>query len=62
MYRVYAYLLIMLLKYLRLIQAFGHAFWILWIKFPKLDKEQKTPRDQDVVEKNTHGHWNSSRS
>lgn len=41
MYRVYAYLLTMLLKYLRLIQAFGHAFWILWIKFPKLDKEQK---------------------
>jgi 1-acyl-sn-glycerol-3-phosphate acyltransferase len=41
MHHVYAYLLTMLLKYLRLIQAFGHAFWILWIKFPKLDKEQK---------------------
>lgn len=31
----------MLLKYIRLLHAFAHAFWILWIKFPKLSKEQK---------------------
>jgi 1-acyl-sn-glycerol-3-phosphate acyltransferase len=31
----------MLTKYLRLLFAFGDAFWILWIKFPKLSKEQK---------------------
>jgi 1-acyl-sn-glycerol-3-phosphate acyltransferase len=31
----------MLIKYLRLIHAFGRAFWILWIKFPKLNREQK---------------------
>ena len=31
----------MLLKYLRLLSAFGQAFWILWIKFPKLNKEHK---------------------
>jgi 1-acyl-sn-glycerol-3-phosphate acyltransferase len=31
----------MLIKYLRLIHAFGSAFWILWIKFPKLNREQK---------------------
>jgi len=31
----------MLIKYLRLIHAFGCAFWILWIKFPKLSKDDK---------------------
>ncbi len=31
----------MLIKYLRLVHAFGRAFWILWVKFPKLDRDQK---------------------
>jgi len=31
----------MLIKYLRLLRAFGHAFWILWIKFPRLSRERK---------------------
>jgi 1-acyl-sn-glycerol-3-phosphate acyltransferase len=31
----------MLTKYLRLIHAFGRAFWILWIKFPRLSREHK---------------------
>jgi 1-acyl-sn-glycerol-3-phosphate acyltransferase len=31
----------MLIKYLRLLHAFGRAFWILWIKFPKLSRDQK---------------------
>ena len=31
----------MLIKYLRLLSAFGQAFWILWIQFPKLSKEHK---------------------
>ncbi len=31
----------MLIKYLRLLSAFGHAFWILWIKFPRLSREKK---------------------
>ncbi len=31
----------MLIKYLRLLRAFGHAFWILWIKFPRLNRERK---------------------
>jgi 1-acyl-sn-glycerol-3-phosphate acyltransferase len=31
----------MLIKYLRLIHAFGRAFWILWIKFPCLSREKK---------------------
>jgi 1-acyl-sn-glycerol-3-phosphate acyltransferase len=31
----------MLIKYLRLAFAFGLAFWILWIKFPKLSKDDK---------------------
>jgi 1-acyl-sn-glycerol-3-phosphate acyltransferase len=31
----------MLIKYLRLFSAFGNAFWILWIKFPKLSREHK---------------------
>ena len=31
----------MLIKYLRLLRAFGHAFWILWIKFPRLSREKK---------------------
>jgi 1-acyl-sn-glycerol-3-phosphate acyltransferase len=31
----------MLIKYLRLIHAFGCAFWILWIKFPRLNRERK---------------------
>jgi 1-acyl-sn-glycerol-3-phosphate acyltransferase len=31
----------MLIKYLRLLHAFGHAFWILWIKFPRLSRDKK---------------------
>lgn len=31
----------MLIKYLRLLHAFGRAFWILWIKFPRLSRERK---------------------
>lgn len=31
----------MLIKYLRLIHAFARAFWILWIKFPRLSRERK---------------------
>jgi 1-acyl-sn-glycerol-3-phosphate acyltransferase len=31
----------MLIKYLRLIHAFGRAFWILWIKFPRLSRDRK---------------------
>ena len=31
----------MLLKYLRLLRAFGHAFWILWIKFPRLSRDRQ---------------------
>ncbi len=31
----------MLIKYLRLLRAFGLAFWILWIKFPRLSREKK---------------------
>ena len=31
----------MLIKYLRLLSAFGNAFWILWFKFPKLSREHK---------------------
>lgn len=31
----------MLIKYLRLIHAFGRAFWILWFKFPRLSREKK---------------------
>jgi 1-acyl-sn-glycerol-3-phosphate acyltransferase len=31
----------MLIKYLQLLRAFGHAFWILWIKFPRLSRERK---------------------
>jgi 1-acyl-sn-glycerol-3-phosphate acyltransferase len=31
----------MLMKYLRLIYAFSRAFWILWIKFPRLSRERK---------------------
>jgi len=31
----------MLMKYLRLLNAFGRAFWILWIKFPRLSRERK---------------------
>lgn len=31
----------MLIKYLRLTHAFGQAFWILWIKFPRLSRERK---------------------
>ena len=41
----------MLLKYLRLIHAFGHAFWILWIKFPKLSKERKLQAIKDWSQK-----------
>jgi len=31
----------MLIRYLRLLHAFGHAFWILWIKFPRMPREKK---------------------
>lgn len=31
----------MLLKYVRLVFAFLQAFWILWIRFPYLDREEK---------------------
>lgn len=31
----------MLIKYLRLVHAFGRAFWILWIKFPRLSRDTK---------------------
>ncbi len=31
----------MLIKYIRLINAFAHAFWILWIKFPHLSRDKK---------------------
>lgn len=31
----------MYVKYLKLLQAFLLAFWILWIRFPRLSKEQK---------------------
>jgi len=47
MRHVYAYRPTMLLKYLRLIHAFGDAFWILWIKFPKLSKERKLQAIKD---------------
>lgn len=51
MQHVYAYPPTMLLKYLRLIHAFGHAFWILWIKFPKLNKERKLQAIKDWSQK-----------
>ncbi len=41
MHRTYAYQSTMLIKYLRLIHAFGRAFWILWIKFPRLNRDRK---------------------
>jgi 1-acyl-sn-glycerol-3-phosphate acyltransferase len=31
----------LLIKYLRLMQAFLRAFWILWVKFPHLNREEK---------------------
>jgi 1-acyl-sn-glycerol-3-phosphate acyltransferase len=31
----------MLIKYLKLLRAFVHAFWILWIQFPRLSREKK---------------------
>jgi 1-acyl-sn-glycerol-3-phosphate acyltransferase len=31
----------MLMKYLRLLHTFGDAFWILWIKFPRLSQESQ---------------------
>ena len=31
----------MLIKYLRLLGAFAHAFWILWIKFPRLNRHSQ---------------------
>jgi 1-acyl-sn-glycerol-3-phosphate acyltransferase len=37
----------MLIKYLRLLSAFGHAFWILWIQFPRLSKEKKLEAIRD---------------
>ena len=37
----------MLIKYLRLVHAFGRAFWILWIKFPKLNRAQKLQSIQE---------------
>lgn len=37
----------MLIKYLRLIRAFAHAFWILWVKFPHLSRENKLEAIRD---------------
>lgn len=37
----------MLIKYLRLISAFAHAFWILWIKFPHYSQEKKLEAIRD---------------
>lgn len=37
----------MLIKYLRLISAFAHAFWILWVKFPHLSREKKLEAIRD---------------
>jgi 1-acyl-sn-glycerol-3-phosphate acyltransferase len=34
-------LLMLFIKYLRLMQAFIHAFWILWVQFPRLNREEK---------------------
>lgn len=31
----------MLIKYLRLVHTFARAFWILWVKFPKLNRDQQ---------------------
>jgi len=31
----------MLTKYLRLLYTFADAFWILWVKFPRLSRERK---------------------
>lgn len=31
----------MFVNYLKLLLAFFSAFWILWVKFPRLDKEQR---------------------
>lgn len=31
----------MLTSYLRLLYAFGRAFWILWIKFPRMNRDKK---------------------
>jgi 1-acyl-sn-glycerol-3-phosphate acyltransferase len=31
----------LLFKYLRLTQAFLRAFWILWVRFPRLNREEK---------------------
>lgn len=31
----------MLIKYLRLVHAFSRAFWILWVKFPRLSRDTK---------------------
>jgi len=41
----------MLIKYLRLLHAFGRAFWILWIKFPKLSKDRKLQEIQNWSQK-----------
>jgi 1-acyl-sn-glycerol-3-phosphate acyltransferase len=41
----------MLIKYLRLLRAFGHAFWILWIKFPRLSRERKLEEIRDWSQK-----------
>ena len=40
-YQNYAYQPTMIIKYLRLLHTFGDAFWILWIKFPRLNRERK---------------------
>lgn len=41
----------MLIQYLRLLRAFGHAFWILWIQFPRLNKEEKLKAIRDWSQK-----------
>jgi 1-acyl-sn-glycerol-3-phosphate acyltransferase len=37
----------MLMKYLRLLHAFARAFWILWIKFPRLSRDKKLQAIRD---------------
>jgi len=41
----------MLTKYLKLLYAFGNAFWILWIKFPRLSRERKLQEIKDWSQK-----------
>lgn len=44
----------MLIKYSKLLHAFFMAFWILWIKFPHLRKEQKLFEIQNWSRKTLH--------